>query len=310
MKLKKLLFITSNRLGDAVLSTGLLDAAIKRFGPDTVTIACGPIPAPIFKGAPKLHEIILLNKQKKGMHWVRLWQKTVTQKWDVVIDIRNSLVSRLIPARAVYRFAHADRDLHKSAQLAAVLGLTEIPYNKIWLTPDVEAKASQLLPTGRPILALFPTANWGPKQWSADKFIEAARRLMFNTPQLSGGMIAVFGAANERDQSQPIIDALSHDIQVIDLVGKTDPLEAAACLQRATLCVGNDSGLMHIAAAMGVPTLGLFGPSNDREYAPHGPRTALVRAVAFHGLENTADPASLMQAISVDSVVEAAQKLL
>jgi lipopolysaccharide export system permease protein len=103
---------------------------------------------------------------------------------------------------------------------------------------------------------------------------------------------------------------LGKNFPVIDLVGKTDPLEAAACLSRATLCIANDSGLMHIAAAMGTPTLGLFGPSFDCEYAPHGPRTAIVRGMEYKGLKNTANPLALMQAIDLESVVKAAAKLL
>ena len=59
--------------------------------------------------------------------------------------------------------------------------------------------------------------------------------------------------------------------RAIDLIGRTDLLTASAILRRATLFIGNDTGLMHIAAASGVPTLGLFGPSPIDQYAPWGP---------------------------------------
>jgi ADP-heptose:LPS heptosyltransferase len=54
--------------------------------------------------------------------------------------------------------------------------------------------------------------------------------------------------------------------------------QAAACLARCTIFIGNDSGLMHLAAAAGAPTLGLFGPSQASEYAPAGRRTAIAVA--------------------------------
>ncbi|MDE8346921.1 MAG: glycosyltransferase family 9 protein, partial [Acidocella sp.] len=60
----------------------------------------------------------------------------------------------------------------------------------------------------------------------------------------------------------------------INLTGTLTLTEAAACLRRATIFIGNDSGLMHLAAAAGTPTLGLFGRSRVNEYAPAGPVTA------------------------------------
>src|SRR5690606_941321 len=65
--------------------------------------------------------------------------------------------------------------------------------------------------------------------------------------------------------------------RLIDLVGKVDPLTAYACLKRARLFIGNDSGVMHLAAAAGSPTLGLFGPSDETLYAPWGPHTRALR---------------------------------
>ncbi len=307
MKNKKLLFITSNRLGDAVLSTGILNAAIERFKPDSISIACGPIPAPLFTGVPSLTEIITLDKKEKGLHWLKLWARVVGQRWDVVVDVRNSLVSYLIFANHRFHFIQRRSDIHKTLQIAEMMGLTKAPAGKIFLTKNVVDEAARLLPT-QPILALCPTANWGPKQWPAENFLRAAQQLL--SGKLVGASVAIFGAENERAQSEELIRELSKQYKVIDLVGKTDPLLAAACLQRCALCIANDSGLMHIAAAIGTPTLGLFGPSFDVEYAPHGPRVGFVRGAAFHGLDKTPDPLALMRAIHVETVVEAAAKLL
>ena len=65
--------------------------------------------------------------------------------------------------------------------------------------------------------------------------------------------------------------------RLIDLVGQADLLTAYACLGHARLFVGNDSGLMHLAAAAGTPTLGLFGPSDEQHYGPWGVDTRTVR---------------------------------
>ncbi|MBI3419167.1 MAG: glycosyltransferase family 9 protein [Proteobacteria bacterium] len=226
---RKLLFITSNRLGDAVLSTGLLHAALQRFSPDRVTVACGPVPAPLFAGVPKLEQIILLDKARGGMHWLDLWRHCVGQKWEAVVDIRNSFVSYLVPARHVFRFIGGNPKKHKAEQLAALLNLSPAPPSKLWITESAQQKAAQLMPPGGRVLALCPTANSYRKCWPGERFVEAARRLTASG-MLAGARIAVLAAGNEKEQADPLIQELRKTHEVVDLVGKTDPLEAAACL--------------------------------------------------------------------------------
>ena len=94
------------------------------------------------------------------------------------------------------------------------------------------------------------------------------------------------------------------------MVGGPDLLEVYACLQRCDLYVGNDSGLMHIAAAAGVPTLGLFGPSQEELYAPWGRHCAPVRTPqSFDNIHpegfNHITSDSLMDGLTVDMVAVA-----
>jgi ADP-heptose:LPS heptosyltransferase len=96
--------------------------------------------------------------------------------------------------------------------------------------------------------------------------------------------------------ADPLLTALP---EAVDLVGRLTLPEVAACLARCAQFVGNDSGLMHLAAAAGTPTLGLFGPTPAHEYAPAGPRAAAV-------LSKT----ERMEDLSVASAVEAATRLI
>ena len=85
--------------------------------------------------------------------------------------------------------------------------------------------------------------------------------------------------------------------RLVDAVGRVDLLTAYALLKRARLFIGNDSGLMHLAAAAGAPTLGLFGPSDERLYAPWGPRARVLRGPrdfdAFKADRPAAEPGRL-----------------
>jgi ADP-heptose:LPS heptosyltransferase len=106
--------------------------------------------------------------------------------------------------------------------------------------------------------------------WPAENFAALAKHLTAASGILPQAKIIIFGAPNEAAQAQMVIDQLQ-EASVINLVGKLDLLACFAVLQQCALYIGNDSGLMHLAAASGIPTVGLFGPSPSRNYAPYGP---------------------------------------
>ncbi|HZD26767.1 MAG TPA: glycosyltransferase family 9 protein, partial [Alphaproteobacteria bacterium] len=170
----------------------------------------------------------------------------------------------------------APRPMHKVRRLAGLLGLAEPPAPRLWTTPAQDDQAATLLPGDGPVLALGPTANWVGKQWPGERFAELACRLTAAEGILPGARIAVFGAPHERDLARQALDGLPAERR-IDLVGRVDLPTLYACLRRCRLFIGNDSGLMHMAAAAGIPTLGLFGPSRDEIYGPWSPLAAVVR---------------------------------
>lgn len=311
----RVLFITSNRLGDAVLSTGLLAHLADTLPDARFTVACGPLPAPLFRGVPRLERIVPLAKRSFARHWIALWRACVGTRWDLVVDLRDSAVSRLV--RSKRRFIHhrAAVRTHKVIELAAVLGLAEPPEPRLWIDDAARAVAAGLLPGNdpAPLLAIGPTANWTGKEWPAERFAALARRLTDPGGPLAGARVAVLAAGAERLRAGPVLAALGD--RAIDLTGRTDPITAAACLERADLYIGNDSGLMHIAAAAGTPTIGLFGPGYPETYGPWGGHCRIVvSAVPRDELvarsERLPDALDLMDGISIESVEAAAAGLL
>ncbi|NNM56946.1 glycosyltransferase family 9 protein, partial [Acidocella sp.] len=117
-----------------------------------------------------------------------------------------------------------------------------------------------------------------------------------------GARVAVFAGpgAHERALAAPVLAALPG---AIDLVGNLSLPEVAACLRRCAIFIGNDSGLMHLAAAAGAPTLGLFGRSRADEYAPAGLRTEVAVAPGPAG-------GAPMEGLTVEAVAAAARRLL
>jgi heptosyltransferase-3 len=276
----RILFVTSNRLGDAVLSTGLLDYLVRTHPDARITIACGPVAEGVFARMPNRECTIVLDKRPYSLHWLPFWARAATTRWDLVVDIRGSALAWMVPTRR--RAVMRRRPGHKIAQLAAVLDLDPPPLPVAWTAAEDRSKAAALLPAGKPIIGLGPTANWAPKIWPVERFAALFRAL--RDGPLPGAIPAVFAGPGqeERALAAPLLDALP---DAINLVGRLSLPEAAACLARCTLFVGNDSGLMHLAASAGTPTLGLFGPTPAAEYAPSG-HSALVAMSSSSRMED------------------------
>ena len=311
----RILFITATRIGDAVLSTGLLSHLIGLHPQARITIAAGPAAAPLFESVPRLERLIALPKERFGLHWLRLWRLCVFRRWDIVVDLRRSAIGWLLPARKRFVAPKAQTPIHRVELLAATLGLEKSPPSpRIWIGEGDRSAAAAIVPAGKPVLALAPAANWRGKQWRAERFIELADRLTGKAGILPDARIAVFAAESERAAVAPVLAAISAD-RLIDTVGRIGLTRVAACLERCDLFVGNDSGLMHLAAASGIPTLGLFGPSREEHYAPWGLRGASVRtAESFDALTGAPGydhrtTGTLMDGLDVDRVEDAARAL-
>ena len=271
----RILFVTATRIGDAVLSTGLLSHLIARFPEARLTIAAGPAAAPLFAAVPGLERLIVVRKRRWALHWPALYARTIARHWDIVVDLRGSALAWLLRAHERFVMAKGDPEEHRVRQLGRLLGLDPPPSPTVWTTPAHDRAAEAFVPPGSPVLAIGPAANWRGKEWRAERFAELAQRLTAPDAPFATARVAVLAAAHERVQAAPLLAALP-SARLVDLVGKTDLLTAAAVLRRCALFIGNDTGLMHLAAASGAPTLGLFGPSPVERYAPWGRCTGVA----------------------------------
>jgi ADP-heptose:LPS heptosyltransferase len=179
---------------------------------------------------------------------------------------------------------------------------------------ETEAAADALIGPGGPILAVAPSANWVGKTWPAERFAVAAAELLGPDGPMPDGRLMLVGGPDDRWAAEAVSRVISRD-RLIDLVGRTDLLTTFACLKRVRLFVGNDSGLMHMAAAAGAPTLGLFGPSDDRLYGPWGRHAQALRGPrpfeAFVEIDPQLNQAVChMQDLPIEWVVRSAKLLL
>lgn len=305
---QRVLFITSTRLGDAILSTGVMETLHKQYPQARFDIVCGGLPAPLFERCPYVDKVHILTKKPNKGHWIDLWKILWSKKWVVIVDLRNTFISWLVPAKRHYVFGnHINQKQHKVKQFQDLLKSDTPPAPILW---PLKAEGAAFIPDGAPVLALAPSSNWHAKTWPEDRFIELVKRLRAGA--FSGWRLAVFAAPNEADQVRNIMAAFP---DAIDMVGKGNPAQVTSAMAQCAFFIGNDSGLMHMACALGLKTLGLFGPTYDLVYGPWGENTQFVRTkesveqlLDIPNYDSKTCP-NLMQSLSVDAVEEAAIKL-
>ncbi len=307
------LLITSNRLGDAVLTTGAVPYLAARYPGVRLTVACGSLPAPLFEAMPQVEEVWRIDKQPRSRHWWSLWKRAIGRFWVHVIDLRGSAFAFTVASRRRtvmgpdrsrrHRVMHLTETLGADAPLAPTLS---------WREADA-AEAERRLGGARSWIAIGPTANWVGKQWQADRFGALAQALIAPGGLYADANVLIAGAPGEEAMAAPVIESLPR-ARTLAAFGWPLPVLAAA-LAKTRLYVGNDSGLMHMAAAVSTPTVGLFGPSRDEHYAPWGPNTRVVRTRSSvqelksgPGYHHTTT-GSVMGEITVDQVLAAIEEL-
>ena len=291
------LFITSTSLGDAVISTGLLDHLLRAHPDARVTVACGHAVTGLFEAMPRLDAIIAIRKRKLDLHWAILWSRIAFTIWDLVIDLRGSGISYMVLARRrIIKGRNSGR--RKYQELGDLLGLDPAPLPVVWTAAGDRRRAAELLPAERPLIGIGPTTAWPAKMWPADHFAGLFRELA--SGPLAGAVPVIFAGpgATERALAQPLVDTLP---EAINLTGKLTLAEVAACMQRCALFIGNDSGLTHLAAASGIPTLGLCATETSERAAQMAPAGRYAEFILVTGR---------MSGLSVATAREAAENLL
>lgn len=269
--MRQILFVTLSNIGDAVLTTPALEALHQCFPEASIDLVADPRSSLLFAHCPYRGRILHKNKKAGWRGVVGLIYQLRRTSYELVVDLRTDGLAYLLRAqkRLTKREAkpagpHAVE--HHMAVVAPLLPPTApIPPCRIWLQAEqvqfAKARLSSL--PGRHWLALGLGANWAPKIWPAPAFTALVEAVKDHFD----GVILV-GGPQDRERSR--IVGTNLPLPHVDLCGTTDLLQVTAVLQQARIFVGNDSGLGHLAAAIGTPTLTLFGPGQPERYRPWG----------------------------------------
>jgi heptosyltransferase-3 len=306
--MSSILFIAPADLGEAVLATGALDFAARD---RSAAIVCGPEAADLFRAWPNISGVYRIGNDSDLPAWWSLWLKLAGQRFDAVIDARDSLLGRLVGGARRIAPVPAAILRHRVEEWTEWLGADHALAPKIWLDDEARRAASAAVERAAPILALAPGGASAAKCWPAERFAAVARRLVGGP--LAGGQVALLGAGR---RDSPLLADIAASLAVDGVpalkIQRMDLLASAALLERATLCVGNDNVLTQLSGAANTPTLTLFGPTDERVRAPYGKRTRTLRGREYEAIMGlpALDGSSQLEDISVDAVEAAAQDLL
>ena len=310
-------------------------ADLRRAWPDAqLAVAARPSIAPLFALVPGVNEVITLPAD--GRSPSANGEALRTGGFDAAILFPNSFQIALaaqrarIPERWGYRAswrAHLltravarPEGVHQAVfyqQLVRELGCANGPMQPELSVPEQARRAgvTTLLEAGwdgrAPVVAVAPGAAFGgAKRWPARSFAEAALAL-----KASGAAIAIIGAAADKSAGDEVRAAMNG--VVCDLVGKTDLPALAGVFASSRALITNDSGAMHLAAALGVAVTAMFGPTRERETSPLTAIGGPAAAVLTHDvwcrpcmLRECPLAHGCMRGITVDAVVSAARRSL
>ena len=277
--MSRLLFVTLSNIGDLVMTTPALRALNEAYPDALIDIVADPRSSELLTRCPLLGDLFHRVKREGRAGLFRLVRSLRRRRYDAIVDLRTDFLPWLLRGdRRSARWQAPPHGPHAVEQHFAVAqrllpAPRAIPDTCIWTTAEDDARAAALLDTvpGPRRLVLAPGANWPGKRWPVEHYAALAQALREEFDSL-----VLLGSAADVDDAGGRLDGLA--LPTLDLMGRTSLIEATAVMRQATLFVGNDSGLGHLASAAGIPSVTVFGPGRPERYRPWGSRASLLLA--------------------------------
>ncbi|HEX4053190.1 MAG TPA: lipopolysaccharide heptosyltransferase I [Tepidisphaeraceae bacterium] len=328
---RRVLIIKPSAIGDIVHALPVLPRLRQRWPEAKLSWLVTPAYADLVKRHPLLDEVILFERRRFGHGWhnpAALWdlggfvRQLRKSEFDLVIDLQGLFRSAWIaaasgaPRRVGFSNAREfapmfytdlvdcswelDHAVERYLKIAAALGCAEGPVEFCFAVDDEDRRyIEQLIPAGMDFAVLLPGTNWATKQWPVERFAELVGPLK----ERFGLDSVAAGAAGDAKLTRRIPAQF-------DLTGRTNLRQMVALLERASLVVGNDTGPMHVAAALRVPLVTPYGPTDPGRTGPFRRENSVVRLnlPCSPCYSRTCSHHSCMQWLEMDAVLTVARE--
>jgi heptosyltransferase II len=334
--INKILIRGTNWIGDAILTIPAVDSIRVTYPQAHIAVLAKPWVADIYQLFTGIDEVIIYeNKYDNAWRVFRLAHLLRKKKFDLAILLQNAIEAAImslaagIPRRAGYnsdgrgillthrvQLNSAIKKLHQIdyyLEMVKVLGCVSVNKKMHLETkitrPDAESVLQKYLADPqKEIIGIAPGATYGPaKRWLPERFAAVADKIAgtFNC------QIILLGGKSDNDTAEEVSRLAQTSMQ--NLAGKTDLKEAAYLISQCRLFISNDSGLMHIAGALNIPTIAIFGSTNPQTTSPAGNQSIVVhQEVSCSPCLKETCPTDFrcMKLISVEDVFAVAQNIL
>ncbi|NQT32570.1 MAG: glycosyltransferase family 9 protein [Candidatus Omnitrophica bacterium] len=270
-QVKKILLITLSNLGDIILTTPVLEKLHDEFPEAWIDVLTGNPGEAIFTRHPGVRKISFFKKHRTLSKRSEQVIKLRSKKYDLVIDLKNSLIPYLVGAKYHSRlsvFPSKKVNHKKDEHLSKLKGLVADPFsnNRFFIpVPDEDRKFIDEALThdaDRKLIVVNPGAKSELKRWPAWKFRKLIRRITTRTDS------RIFVIGNEDDKATAEKVTSEKNGSVVNMCCKTSLGALAELIRRADLVITNDSAPLHVASAVGTPTVAIFGPTDEKKYGP------------------------------------------
>jgi len=338
-EIERILIRGTNWIGDVVMSLPAVSSVRRTFPRARIAVLAKPWVADLYRACPDIDDVIVF--QSPGRHdgiggKIGLAGELRKERFDLALLLQNAIEAALIawragiPLRAGYNSdcrgpllthsvqrTRAIRRVHQIdyyLEMVRALGFTTAGKD-IRIAPGNDARAAaEKIIAGKGIRAenlligVAPGANYGPaKMWFPERFAAVADRLANEW----SAKVVLFGSAGDRERTKRVQRYATHSL--VDLAGETSLSEVIALIARCNLFISNDSGLMHLAGALGVPLVAIFGSTNPATTSPPGTESRVIHSdVPCSPCLKKECPTDFrcMDLIGVDEVYDAATGLL
>ena len=267
----KILVISSNLIGDTILSTGVIRFFNKQNPEAKFTFVIGPSAGPIFKNFKSVEKIITVSKKKLNIHWLEIIYNCYGKKWDVIIDFRSSLLSYLLSHNKKFIFKKKT-NINHIQQLSDYFGFD---CSELFIATNNEEEqiVKKNISDNFNYFVIFPGGNWKPKIWSVENYNSLMNKILSKNKNIK------FILVGSNPEEKIYLNEITKNIDsryILNLFGSS-LTQTAAYMKKSQLFIGNDSGLSHIASASNLKSIVLFGPTNDKIYGPFQKHSQVVR---------------------------------
>jgi lipopolysaccharide heptosyltransferase II len=308
-KIERILVFAYHGLGNFIMYTPALKLLRERYPNARIDLQVGNNTGneEVLAGAELFDNIYNLQYSAGFRVWFKRFREIRATRYDITINEFHShswqLALTVAFSRAKFRIGHVtspgwsekfsrysfvfnvpvamredEHEIERYLDLVAAAGAKKLTASEaqtfIHLTETDRQFANEYLPSDKLIIGIqpgtSPTMRW--KQWSLERYRELLVQLIGEQPE---AQIVLFGAPNEVEMIQELAQGLENQVKIA--AGKTTVKQVAALIERCAVLICNDSGLMHIAVAVGTPVIAIYGPTDFRRTAPLGEQHTMIR---------------------------------